>query len=110
LLVFYRPEAFTQKDDTWSDQECFSDHMKKSTYNNKVRCYQKGSCVKQGATDEQIVKDIARDLELENPSYYAWNMKHDNHGILMYEKHDKDSCDCDYLLEGLCLISFCPIF
>lgn len=107
---FERPEAYDEKCDIWAEPDSFSEHMKKSKYNNTVRCYHRGSGVKKGEKDEKIVQEIAHDLGFEKPFYYSWNMKHDNHGILLYEKHDKADCDCDYLLEGLCLIGFCPVF
>jgi hypothetical protein len=66
--------------------------------------------VKQGKKNEQIVEEIAHELGFNQPLYYAWNMKYDNKGILLYEKHNNESCDCDYLLDGLCLIGFCPVF
>lgn len=107
---FKRPEAYSFESDIWKDPENFSAHMKKSDYNNHVRCYHRNSGVKNGEKDEAIVQEIAHDLGFDKPFYYSWNMKHDNHGILLYEKHDAADCDCDYLLEGLCLIGFCPVF
>jgi hypothetical protein len=37
-------------------------------------------------------------------------MKHDNHGLFIYEKNglDKD-IPSDYVLNGLSILSFCPI-
>ncbi len=110
IAGFLRPEAFDLKYDIWADPDDFSEHMKKSEYNKKVRCYQRESCVKKGEKNDQIVKEIAHDLGFEHPFYYVWQMKHDNQGILLYEKHDDAKCDCDYLLDGLCLIGFCPVF
>jgi hypothetical protein len=107
---FQRPEAYNFTSDIWTDPDSFSEHMKKSKYNNDVRCYHRNSGVKNGEKDEEIVKEIAHDLGFDKPFYYSWDMKHDNHGILLYEKRDSDNCDCDYLLEGLCLIGFCPVF
>ncbi len=107
---FCRPEAYVSQKDIWDEPDPFTEHMKKAAYNNKVRCFAKDSCVKRGGSDEQIVQQVSKDLGFEHPLFYAWKMKHDNHGILLYEKQDKEACDCSYLLEGLCLIGFCPVF
>ncbi len=107
---FQRPEAYSLKSDIWTDPDSFSEHMKQSKYNNEVRCYHRNSGVKNGQKDEAIVKEVAQALGFDKPFYYSWDMKHDNHGILLYEKRDSADCDCDYLLEGLCLIGFCPVF
>ncbi len=106
-----RSELYQPKQDIWDEPEDFSVHMQNAPYNKQVRCFSKESCVRNGQTDEQIVEQFASDLGFEHPSFYSWPMKHDNHGILLYEKaeHD-DHCDCEYLLEGLSLIGFCPVF
>lgn len=103
-------EAYHPRHSIWEEPDIFSEHMKKSAFNSKIRNFYKPSQVKNGASDAQIVAEIARELDFSNPSFYAWTMKHDNHGILLYEKADNDSCPCDYLLDGLCLIGFCPVF
>ncbi len=107
---YCQPEAYHAKESIWQEADTFSEHMKKSAFNKKVRHLSKPSHVKQGVSDKQIVKEVAHELGFGHPSFYAWTMKHDNHGILVYEKADDKPCDCDYLLEGLCLIGFCPIF
>ena len=106
---FCKEEAYCEPD-IWDHPEKFSDHMKSCAYNNQVRCYNAESYLKHGKKDADIVKEIAKDLGFEHPSYYAWQMKHDNHGLLLYEKDDEEECDCDYLIDGLCLIGFCPVF
>lgn len=107
---FCRSECYTDNKNIWDDPDSFSEHMKKASYNKKVRCFQRESCLKKGKKSEEIVKDISSDLGFSHPLFYAWNMKHDNQGILLYEKKDSSPCSCDYLLDGLCLIGFCPVF
>lgn len=104
------PEAYKSDKDIWQEPDAFTNYMKKSGFNNKIRGFNRSSCVKKGKSDQDIVNEVAADLGFEHPSFYAWKLKHDNHGILLYEKNDDESCDCDYLLDGLCIIGFCPIF
>lgn len=103
-------ELSLSEKDIWDDPDAFSDHMKNCSFNCKVRELSKESCVKKGLDDKRIVEEVAADLGFENPSFYAWPLKNDNHGILLYQKHEQEECDCNYLLDGLCLIGFCPVF
>lgn len=107
---YCRPEAYKSEKSIWEDPDAFSEYMKKAAFNNKTRCFCKPSCVKKGESDKEIAKQVAQELGFLNPSFYAWKMKHDNHGLLLYEKVDDQECDCDYLIDGLCLIGFCPVF
>jgi hypothetical protein len=110
IAGYCRPESYSGKTNIWQEPDTFSEHMKKSAFNNKVRHFCTESHFKRGESDKQVVSAIAHELDFTAPSFYAWIMKHDNHGILLYEKSDQTECDCDYLLEGLCLIGFCPVF
>ena len=107
---FSREESYCDQD-IWDDPEKFSAHMKDCPYNKTVREFCIESCVKKGESDQDIVKHVSKDLGFEHPAFYSWQMKHDNHGLLLYEKQEEDEdCDCDYLIDGLCLIGFCPVF
>jgi hypothetical protein len=109
----WRPEAYaTAHDDIWQNPNSFTAHMQGSPFNQKVRDFMRSSLRKNQESDEEIVHIIAQELHMENPGYYSWDMKHYNHGLLVYEKPCKkgDSCDVDTVLNGLSLLSFCPIF
>jgi len=109
IAGYCRPEAYQAKKSIWEEPDVFSAHMQKSPFNNKIRHFSKPSRVRHGESDKKIVTAIAPDLGFSKPSFYAWRMKHDNHGILLFEKNE-DEHEYDYLLEGLCLIGFCPVF
>lgn len=106
----YQDEIYHPQKDLWVEIDEFTTHMEASPYNQQVRSFSKPSCVRNGDSDDQVVKKFAGELGFTNPSFYAWPMKHDNHGILLYEKIDEESCDCSYLLEGLSLLGFCPVY
>jgi hypothetical protein len=107
---FSNQEVYSGSHEIWSEPEEFTRHMANSAFNNKVRGYATPSCKKKGCNDEQTVEQVSLDLGFSHPKWYSWDMKYDNHGLLVYEKAEEDSCDCDYLLDGLCLIGFCPVF
>ena len=107
---FARSEAYEKEADVWKNPDAFSAHMQSSPFNQKVRSFEKESLCKKGASDDAIVSEVAQNLGLDHPSYYAWDMKHDNRGVLVYQKCDQEECDCNYLLDGLCMLGFCPVF
>ncbi|HRN77819.1 MAG TPA: hypothetical protein PLU71_01150 [Candidatus Dependentiae bacterium] len=109
----WRPEVYTTpNNDIWQNPSLFTAHMQGSLFNQKVRDFIRPSLRKSKESDEEIVRMIGQELHMQNPGYYAWDMKHDNHGLLIYEKPYKtgDACDIDMVLNGLSLLSFCPIF
>ena len=110
IAGYDREQAYQPRTDIWHERDQFSDHMKKSSFNAKVRELCKCSLKKKGKSDKEIVEEIAHDLGFKKPRYYAWDMKYDNRGLLLYEKFDTQDCDCDYLLDGLCFLGFCPVF
>jgi hypothetical protein len=103
-------EKYAADKDIWSDPDSFTSYMSKAPFNNKVRSYAQESYIKRGCSEQDLINEVSQSLGFSHPVSYSWTMKHDNHGILLYEKRDGDTCDCDYLLDGLCLIGFCPIF
>jgi hypothetical protein len=106
-----RTENFPVADDIWKNPHGFSAHMQTSSFNQRVRSMIKPSMRRNYTSDEMIVKNVAEELVLQNPRFYSWDTKHDNHGLLIYEKAcATDHCDMQDVLDGLCLLSFCPIF
>lgn len=107
---FYDQESF-QKPSYWESPDLFTNHVKNSQFNQKVRSIMQPSMKKTGASDEKIIDLLSHELNLQSPQYCAWDMKHDNHGIFIYELAS-DMCEIpqDLLTNGVCLLSFCPIY
>ena len=58
-----------------------------------------------------LARELAQDLGFTNYAYCSWSLKHDNDGFVLYEKADAaDTFAQDHLLDGLSLLSFCPVF
>lgn len=109
IAGFSRKEAYNQN--LWDNPQAFSTHMQASSFNKKVRSFLQESFRKQSKPETDVVKHIARDLDVQNYGFLSWNMKHDNHGLFIYQKaYNDDTCTDDYILDGLCLLGFCPIF
>lgn len=108
---FSRQETFGKNDAIWEDPQGFSQHMQASSFNQKVR--QMGRCSLKKIDDghKTMAEQMASDLGFSNYAFCSWSMKHDNDGFVLYEKADvADTFADNHLLNGLSLLSFCPVF
>jgi hypothetical protein len=108
---FSRCELPQNSETILNDPQAFSEHMKASAFNQKVRPLSHCSLNSLANSHEEAAQRLASDLGLENYAHCSWGMKHENHGFVLYEKADAhDTFADDYMLNGLSLLSFCPIF
>lgn len=105
---FSADEAY-QKQPIWDNPELFTDHMKKAAFNQKVRSIIKPSMRKSHKSEQETTQIVGDYLGLQKPSYCSWQMKHDNHGILIFEQQLSCPVSPDILLNGACLLGFCPV-
>jgi hypothetical protein len=106
---FSNEQAFNGQE-IWRHPDIFSEHMQKAAFNNQVRSLQLED---QGISEDEqkFLEELAEKLGFNGCSSCSWKMRHDNHGILMYEKADPaDSLVEDHLIDGMSLLSFCPVF
>jgi len=97
--------------DIWDQKEMFSTYMKNSPFNRKVRGFSECSLSRNKKPDIDIIVNVSRRLGIENPSFYSVDMKHDNHGLFIFEKYDEENTITDRcFLNGASLLGFCPIF
>jgi len=109
IAGFNKAEAFPEND-IWNDPYGFIDHMQKATFNQKVREFTRGSIKREQLSEQALIK-MAYDLGFHDPAFHTWEMKHDNHGYLIYESNGSAvSSAQDHLENSLYLFSFCPIF
>lgn len=93
----------------WQAPEQFSDHMLKSGFNQQVRSLMRHSYKKNNQSEQDVAHEIAQGLGLQNPGFCMLDLKHDNHGIFIFEKGIDDHFGDEEILNGLSLFSFCPI-
>jgi hypothetical protein len=99
--------------ESWNNPEKFSEHMRTSQFNNKVRAFEIGSLQKSGKSAERIAQELAERLSLNNPTAYTFAMKHNNQGLLLFERQDNENNTEDVqelMPHGACLLGFCPVF
>ena len=106
-----KQEPQSQIRDSWNNQKQFIASMKDSAFNQKVRNSSYDSFEKGRASEKYIVQKLADQLEIENPAYHIWDLKHANHGLLIYEPllhgpiHGQD-----HMMSSLYYLSFCPVY
>lgn len=97
------------RDSIWCKPEQFTQHMQRSLFNQKVRSTNKSSIMHNSSGKEKALDSLAQELGIKNPSYSLCDLKHDNHGVFVFEKADT-ACDLDdYLHKSVSLLGFCPI-
>lgn len=101
-------ERYCSPDDPWCVPTTFSEHMQQSRFNKRVRQIQTGSMMHDV---DAAVHSVAEKLEISNPLYYMWQIKNDNHGVLIVEgdEHNFEEIKA-HLPQGVALLGFCPIF
>jgi len=96
--------------DVWQDVEKFSNHVQSSPFNQKVRGLIRPSFRRRGASDKEVAGALAGELGMQDHAFHMWDIRNDNHGLLVYETSVKDMHDLEDLLSGASLLSFCPVF
>ena len=94
----------------WDQSEKFSTYMKNSPFNRKVRNFAQCSLERTETPSEEIVKNVAHSLGIDNPAFFSLDMRHGNHGLFIFQKNIMDNTIEEHLSEGISLLGFCPIF
>jgi hypothetical protein len=106
-------ECGLHHEDMWKDPYSFAKDMKEAQYHNNVRAFLNDSLKRKDVNlnDASEVKDLGKLLGLQNPEFFAWSMKHGNHGLLLFEKKEMDENPWkkDLLRNVSALLSFCGI-
>lgn len=106
---FSREEAFKEGERMWDDPHAFTEYIKNAPFNQKVRSIQRCSMKRNETVDNAVMRALAEECAIQSPQCHVWDMKHNNRGVFIYEK-PAEECDInEYLENGVCLLSFCPI-
>lgn len=107
---YNRQEAYNNPESVWENPNQFTTYMLESPFNTQVRTMQKESLKLKKHDHRALVDIIGPELGMTNPGFCSWDLKHDNHGILLYEKNDAADDVDNHIAQGACLLSFCPVF
>jgi len=110
IVGLSRDEIDTLDSSVWESPDDFSLQMELSPFNQKVREVERSSSKRNGHSQKELIEVVADQLDLNQPSACYWNMKHDNHGILIFERAALEDQSLDeFLINGVSILSFCPI-
>lgn len=98
-------------DALWDHPEKFMARIKESSFNQKVREVWLPSFQKIADPETQAVQEVAQMLDMQKSDFCHLQVKHGNHGLLIFEKEDaQDTTADDHLHHGLSLLGFCPVY
>lgn len=110
IAGYCKHEVEVSESDIWQDPEIFTTRAHETPFNRTVRQIMQESGVRRKKNEHEVMSTIAQQLNFSRHGLYFWQMKHDNHGIFIYERAiDFDSDYDKFLPEGITLLSFCPI-
>ena len=96
-------------EDIWAKPDQFVTTITQSLFHQKVRSSHYESHKNRGYSPEEMAKVIAQELGFGDYSFYSWDLKHNNHGLLVCAKAQEDHA-YDVLVDGFSLLGFCPIY
>lgn len=97
--------------DSWRQVEKFNKKMASSVFNQQVRAINSPSIGHDLDNNRSQLSDFANKLSISRPSFYTWHLKHDNHGIFIFEHLEQESPDYEeHVLNGISLLGFCPVY
>ena len=103
---FNADDHATRPSRLWEAQEAFAQAMEKSAFHRLVKGVQHASITRNNA--EVLVNALAQQLNLVRPAFYAFPIKHDNKGVIIFEANEPVHNELfDY---GVSLLGFCPVF
>jgi hypothetical protein len=112
-IVGIHAQELAECEDIWGQPDQFIEKVGQSFFNQKVRSFNYESRKNRGHSHEAMAETIAHELQFNDYAFYSWDMKHDNHGFLVCEKNSLRSDDHPHeevIVDGLSLLSFCPVY
>ena len=105
---FSRDEA--AQGDVWEKPAQQVVQVEEGAFHRTVRGMHHVSITRKGeeAGKSPQVQLIAKELGIENPQIYSWEMKHGNHGVLLYDGSAQE-WEAQDLYNAASLLSFCPM-
>jgi len=109
-IAGYSQNEQYDRGDIWTVPDDFTNHMINASFNQKVRSLQRQSFRRNNAEREAMMHSLADELGMEDYGCCDIVMKHDNHGIFLYEGVIDDEDEHESFLDGISILSFCPIY
>ena len=103
-------ECSCQLDELWKEPDLFNKETQR-VFDQEIRQHV-ASSVKRTAdfADSTYIKALGKKLGMKQPEFISWDMKHANHGLLVYEPRKKlDEWQQFMLDKAVSFLGFCPI-
>ena len=96
---------------SWNNPKLFMSQMQNSPFNQKVRNNCTTNFEKGKASEKYMADKLADELEIKNPLYITWDLKHANNGLFIYEAPEQEVSHVrEHLFDSLYYFGFCPVF
>lgn len=98
------------ENDIWANPHKFTQDMENAEFHKKINHFLHHS-MKRRANDKQVLSELGQSLGIEKPHIFTWDMRHGNHGILLYNTDNDCLCKADHdLLQHIAaLLALCPV-
>jgi len=110
---FSRDECRHHGEDIWQSPDAFASDMEQANFHDEVKKIFHTSFSRQNINlaDSNDVRKLGHQVGMSSPQTFAWNMKHGNHGILVFE-HDQALTpqSQELLANSAAYLSLCSIF
>ena len=109
---FCEKECPLHKPNLWAEPNSFSSDMKDAHFHNDIRKFLRQSLKRQdiNLNDARDIDELGRSMGLDNPQFFSWNMKHGNHGLLIFEKdQEMTPWHRRMFMNAAALLSLCGI-
>lgn len=100
--------------DVWNNPTDAIEKMDKSPFNRSVRAFLRNSIKARDIHfDNKVeVDQLAHEIGMNQPHFLTWDLKHGNHGLLLFEYQEASALDVlkqKFLSSAVALLGFCPI-
>jgi hypothetical protein len=88
---YSRDECKFHKNDIWQDPYCFHSDMQHADFSSKLKQFLRNGLKRNDINthnDSDLV-ELGESLGLKNPGFLTWQMRHGNHGILIFETNEQ---------------------
>jgi len=104
-------ECNLHKKDVWEEPNTFMSDMQNAKFHNSMNAFLHNASLGKKDVhihDENDLHELGVRLGMHNPSFFTWNMKHGNHGILIFEDGEHGKLRRrDWLRNIVALLSLC---
>jgi hypothetical protein len=101
--------------DVWKNPSEEIGKLHESAYSKQVRSFLQKSMKARHIDfhNKEEIEGLGKQMGLEQPQFFSWDLKHGNHGLLIFEYLDPSAIEelkHKLLSNAAALLGFCPIF